>query len=199
MFSKFSGCSSFYLRHDGRRESDSRFIPSRIKLCLALRTGMCVPFFMGLRHSVVSSNKTNRSQVPCLNMKRTPATFGLGMVLFSSLGVSKYCQEVPILLDCPHVFFPKFRLWLLGALLTEHRSQGKLRGRLRYTSARRLSPTINNISTDAVAPWCEGTRRNGPDLNGAAVKVPLKPTLVMIRRGKRITCSLMMLLGFKIL
>jgi len=28
---------------------------------------------------------------------------------------------------------------------------GKLRGRLRYTSARRLSPTINNISTDAVA------------------------------------------------
>ena len=33
-------------------------------------------------------------------------------------------------------------------------AKARLKGRLRYTSARRLSPTEVSISTDAVVPWC---------------------------------------------
>ena len=36
--------------------------------------------------------------------------------------------------------------------------KARLKGRLRYTSARRLSPTEVSISTDAVVPWT--IRRN---------------------------------------
>ena len=40
-------------------------------------------------------------------------------------------------------------------------AEARLKGRLRYTSARRLSPTEVNISTDAVVPWC-GWMAPGP-------------------------------------